>query len=462
MLKRIQSDSAWDIPGRDNLSAAREFPGARPMHANRAMSIKHAPYVKLGGSAMLPEPGRTLAPQDDTYGERDWDGVIVLCAATSFTAVKAADHHMAEHLSRLAPVLYVDPPLSPLTPCRNRSEAQALHGPRFRLQAPGLARLTPVVQPGPSRPALTPLTAVLARRYLRRAAARFRGRVHAVISVWPQYPVFGSCGEDVRVYWSQDDFVGGAGLMGLNAKHLETRERGIAADADFVAAVSPVLAQTWRDRGAEALFIPNGADLSSFAEVDRAPCPTDVRLPGPTVGLIGHINARIDLRLLEVIADRGRSLLLVGPKDPAFEPERFGGLLRRPNVCWVGPKPFELLPGYLRLIDVGIVPYLDSVFNRGSFPMKTLEYLAAGRAVVAADLPSIRWLATDLVALATGPAAFADAVDGALDEVRSPAMMARRRAFASRHDWARRAADMHAAILDRRGQHSGQARAGLS
>ena len=337
---------------------------------------------------------------------------------------------LAEHLSRLAPVLYVDPPLSPLTPCRNRSEAQALHGPRFRLQAPGLARLTPVVQPGPSRPALTPLTSVLARRYLRRAAARFRGRVHAVISVWPQYPVFGSCGEDVRVYWSQDDFVGGAGLMGLNAKHLETRERGIAADADFVAAVSPVLAQTWRDRGAEALLIPNGADLSSFAEVDRAPCPADVRLPGPTAGLIGHINARIDLRLLEAIADRGRSLLLVGPKDPAFEPERFGALLRRPNVCWVGPKPFELLPGYLRLIDVGIVPYLDSVFNRGSFPMKTLEYLAAGRAVVAADLPSIRWLATDLVALAAGPAAFADAVDSALDEVRSPAVMARRRAFA--------------------------------
>ena len=410
---------------------------------------------------MLREPGRTHAPQDDAYGVQDWDGVIVLCAATSFTAVKAADHHMAEHLSKLAPVLYVDPPLSPLTPWRNGSEAQALRGPRLRLQAPGLARLTPVVQPCPSRPALASLTTVLARRYLRRAAGRFRGRVHAVISVWPQYPIFGSCGEDVRVYWSQDDFVGGAGLMGLNAKHLETRECDVAADADFVAAVSPVLAQTWRDRGREALFIPNGADLISFADVDRAPCPSDGRLPGPTAGLIGHINARIDLHLLEAIAERGRSLLLVGPKDPAFEPDRLEALLRRPNVCWVGPKPFELLPGYLRLIDVGIVPYLDNAFNRGSFPMKTLEYLAAGRAVVATDLPSIRWLATDLVALASGPGAFADAVDSALAEVRSPAMMAARKAFVSRHDWAKRAADMHSAIMDRRGQRPRRARAGL-
>jgi teichuronic acid biosynthesis glycosyltransferase TuaH len=409
---------------------------------------------------MMPEASCSLNPQNDTSCLRDWDGVIVMCAATSFTGIKAASQHMAEHLSRLAPVLYVDPPLSPLTPYRNRSAAQSLRRPRLRLQSPGLAQLTPVVQPCPSRPALTPLTSVLVRRYLRRSAARFRGRVHAVISVWPQYPVFGSCGEDVRVYWSQDDFVGGAGLMGLNAKHLGARERDVVAGADFVAAVSPVLAQTWRDRGPETLLIPNGADLSSFTDVDRAPCPADVRLPGPIVGLIGHINARIDLHLLEAIADRGRSLLLVGPKDPALEPERFAALIGRPNVCWVGPKPFELLPGYLRLLDVGIVPYRDSAFNRGSFPIKTLEYLAAGRGVVATDLPSIRWLMTDLVAVASGPRAFADAVDRSLEQVRSPAIIARRRGFVSRHGWAGRAADMHAAIMERRGRRPDPVRAG--
>ena len=141
---------------------------------------------------MIPEASGSLNLQHDTSCLRDWDGVIVLCAATSFTGIKAASQHMAEQLSRLAPVLYVDPPLSPFTPCRNRSAAQSLRPPRLRLQSPGLARLTPVVQPGPSRPALIPLTSVLVRRYLGRSSARFRGRVAAVISVWPQYPVFGA------------------------------------------------------------------------------------------------------------------------------------------------------------------------------------------------------------------------------------------------------------------------------
>jgi teichuronic acid biosynthesis glycosyltransferase TuaH len=410
----------------------------------------------------LREIRRGLRLADAGRHDPDWDGMIVLCAAASYSGVKAADRHMAEHLSRLVPVLYVDPPLSVASLWRDRPAADSLRGPRLRVQEPGLARLTPLVQPGPSRHALTPTTSVLARWFVRNAVGQLGGRVQAVVSAWPQYPVFGCCDEQVRVYWSQDDFVGGAGLLGLDAGHLDLRERGVAASADFVAAVSPVLAETWRDRGSATVLIPNGADLKSYADVDQAAWPVDVRLPGPVAGFVGQLNARTDLHLLEAIAGRGRSLLLVGPKDPAFEPERFRALLGRPNVRWVGPKPFEALPSYLRLIDVGIVPYGDSPFNRGSFPLKVLEYLAAGRAVVATDLPSIRWLATDLVTMASGPGAFSDAVDRSLGEVRSPAVIEKRRAFAAMHDWAGRAADLLAAVSACRDRRSAIARAGTS
>ena len=92
------------------------------------------------------------------------------------------------------------------------------------------------------------------------------------------------------------------------------------------------------------------------------------------------------------------------------------------------------------------MPYRDSPFNRGSFPLKTLEYLAAGRAVVATDLPAIRWLATELVCIADGAAGFADQVDRLLAQPGTPDMLARRQAFAARHSWAGRAAEIHEAI----------------
>jgi glycosyltransferase involved in cell wall biosynthesis len=375
-----------------------------------------------------------------------WDGLIVLCAANPYDSIKVADQHMAEQLSRLAPVLYVDPPLSRLTAAKNPELALALAGPRLRLLAPRLARLTPVVQPFPSRRGIAALTTALATRHIRRAMSALGGRVRALISAWPLYPVFGSCCEQVSVYWAQDDFVGGAALLGMNAKQLDARERKVAAAADLIVAANPLIAATWRHRGRDPVVIPYGAEVSAYREVDQAPLPGDVGLVGPVAGLIGRINDRTDLSLLEAVADRGLSLLLVGPVSPAFESERFDALRRRDNVRWVGSKPFEDLSGYFRAIDVGLVPYRDSPFNRGSFPLKTLEYLAAGRAVVATDLPAIRWLNTDLISVANTPAAFADLVAGLASEPRTQALMARRRAFVVEHSWARRAGDITTAI----------------
>jgi teichuronic acid biosynthesis glycosyltransferase TuaH len=187
------------------------------------------------------------------------------------------------------------------------------------------------------------------------------------------------------------------------------------------------------------LLLPFGVDTDAYRNVDVAPAASDVALMGPTAGFVGHINERIDLGVLEAIADRGRSLLLVGPRNPSFEPDRFDSLIDRPNVQWVGPKPFPALPSYLRAIHVGLVPYGDSPFNRGSFPLKTLEYLAAGRPVISTDLPASRWLATDLVTVTAGPEQFADSVDQALAAPASAACRQGCRAFAANHDWTHRA-----------------------
>ncbi len=380
-------------------------------------------------------------------GAGQWDGLIVLCAVNSYDGFKMADWHVAEHLSRLSPVLFVDPPVSVLGSARRHRTG--LPNPRLRLQRPGLARLTPAVQPFPSRRGTAGMTAATARWYLRRAVARLGGQVRAVISGWPQYPVFGTCGEQVRAYWARDDFVGGAQLLGLNGRLLDARERQVAAAADLVVAASPVVADIWRRRGLDPALIPYGTDVDAYRDIEHSPRPADVTLPGPIAGFVGRLNERTDLRLLEEIAARGRSLLLVGPKDPGFEPRRFAALLRRRNVRWVGPKTFDALPGYLRLIDVGMVPYTGSAFNRGSFPLKTLEYLAAGRAVVATDLPATRWLATDLICIAGGPVRFADQVDRLLAVPRTPAVLAARQAFAARHSWAVRSAEIYAAITGR-------------
>jgi teichuronic acid biosynthesis glycosyltransferase TuaH len=98
-------------------------------------------------------------------------------------------------------------------------------------------------------------------------------------------------------------------------------------------------------------------------------------------------------------------------------------------VCWVGAKPFTSLPSYMRLIDVGLLPYTRSAFNQSSFPLKVLEYLAAGRSAVCSDLPAVRTLGP-LVTIASTPEGFAAAVTEELSRPRDAVVVAERRAAA--------------------------------
>jgi glycosyltransferase involved in cell wall biosynthesis len=334
----------------------------------------------------------------------------------------------------------VDPPISPLTRFNKPAVAKSAKGPRLRAAAPRIARLTPLVAPKPTHPAMLSTTSWLVRRQLRAAVRRLGSRAHAVVSTWLFVDAYGVCGERRRVYWWRDDPVGAAEYWGASAERLGRAEERLARASDLVVAVNEGAAQRWEARGVAAAYLPNGCDAEFFADVEDADLPADVDLARPIAGFVGQLNSRTDLALLEAVADAGTSLLLVGPRDPAFEPERFDRLTARPNVAYVGSRPFEEMRSYLKLIDVGVVPYGPTEFNRWSFPLKTLEYLAAGRPVVATSLPAVRWLDTDLVTLADTPADFAASVvrDAALP--RDADLLARRRAFALRHSWGERAA----------------------
>jgi teichuronic acid biosynthesis glycosyltransferase TuaH len=269
-----------------------------------------------------------------------------------------------------------------------------------------------------------------------------------VLSVAPR-PGFGDFGEDLRVFWARDDYAAGAALMNLPVSRVARDELRLARSANLVIAVSTTLEDRWKSRGRPTVFIPNGCDASGLADVDAAVWPDDVTLPEPILGVVGTLGERLDLDLLEMIAEQGHSLLLVGAKQKSFPAARLLRLSRLPNVCWVGPKPYAELPSYLRAIDVGLVPYQDSAFNRASFPLKTLEYLAAGRSVVSTDLPASRWLNTELIRVASRDA-FVAAVDQAVEEAKTrrgeSILRETRREFAAQHDWSQRAKDILAQL----------------
>ena len=396
---------------------------ARSAHGGRDVPILHRFPIRW-------RPGENGAVTDSPAGDPARLRVLWF-AGVSWDAVRGTDQRAASAVAERADVLYVDPPL----PLHRRPRPRSL--PAARPLSAGMERLTPRSPPRRLPP----------RRQgddLRPAAAAGRhclgGRRPDVVLATCLDDVLGTVPAARRILVGTDDYVAGAALMGQPAARLARDERRQLAVADVVTAVTPALARRWEEvSGRPVVLLPNGCDVDHYAAVDEAPVPAVPDLPSPVAGLVGTISERIDIGLLEAVAATGMGLLLVGPRRSSFAPGRFERLVAQPGVHWAGPQPYAALPGYLRLMDVGLTPYVDDAFNRASYPLKTLEYLAAGRPVVSTPLPAAVGLGTDLVLLGAGAGAFVQGVRAAALQASDPRLVRARRAFASTHSWRARA-----------------------
>ena len=182
-----------------------------------------------------------------------------------------------------------------------------------------LVRLTPAALPGMTRVGVRSSTAPLVRAQVRSALRRTGTQPVAVVST-SLIDVLGRWDEGVvNALHGTDDYVAGAELMGLSARLLRAQERQALSRADVVTALSPLLAERWSAlRGRPVPLIPNGCTPVSASANPVAPA-----LRRPVVGLVGRLNARIDLDIVEAIADAGFSLLIVGPHNPQWGPVAF-------------------------------------------------------------------------------------------------------------------------------------------
>jgi teichuronic acid biosynthesis glycosyltransferase TuaH len=381
------------------------------------------------------------------------DPQVIWISGQSWDRYAGTHRNMAAAMAKYARILWVDPPVSPATTANHRHGAVRTIRPVLARATERITRLTPVALPGLSRAGVRVTTPVFVRAQVKWAARRLNLRPSAVIMAYLG-DLLGGWGEGaINVLYGTDDYVAGAGLMGLPVHHLRKRERRALTRADIVVAVTPQLAERWTGFGARPVVIPNGCWPAGGASESREQVGG---LSRPVVGLVGQLSERIDFDVLEAIVDAGFSLLVVGPRDPRWEPERFSQLIGRPSVRYVGAVPTAEVPGYLAAVDVGITPYRDTAFNRASFPLKTLDYLGAGVPAVSADLPAARWLRADLVTDVSEDVADQILVlaNSGQDYVTAIREMATRGhgvaqrciTFAERHSWASRAEHLAAEI----------------
>ena len=165
------------------------------------------------------------------------------------------------------------------------------------------------------------------------------------------------------------------------------------------------------------LIAPNGVELEKYADLPNPPeARHQLNLPESlTVGFTGHIYPGRGAELLFELAKQMPQVnfLWVGGTPELVELWR-GKLseANMTNVTMTGFVKHERIALYQAASDVLLMPYsrtieassgqdIAEVIN----PMKMFEYMASGRAIVSADLPSIREVLNE------GNAVFVEAVE---------------------------------------------------
>jgi UDP-galactopyranose mutase len=202
------------------------------------------------------------------------------------------------------------------------------------------------------------------------------------------------------------------------APELVLREAELLLRANVVFTGGPSLYEAKRHQHPSVHSFPSSVDVEHFARARRPlPEPVDqASLPHPRLGFFGVLDERLDTQLLTALADLRSDwqLVLIGPVAKIDQAD----LPRRPNIHYLGPKPYAELPSYLAGWDVALLPFARNEATRFISPTKTPEYLAAGRPVVSTSIRDVvrPYGERRLVRIANEPAGFAAAVAAALQE----------------------------------------------
>lgn len=262
---------------------------------------------------------------------------------------------------------------------------------------------------------------------------------------------------DSPIYWADAQRPGASELLaGVDAclvvAQLHGAERAIPlgcrrtlAMADLALVATPSQHRELASEVPHAQCLPRGIEFDRYNRAvtsDTAPASELAGYCRPVVGYLGEVGEAFDFKLWEWLAQKRPQWIfaVVGPLKAGYR-ERAERAMRVPNVRFIGPRPAEALPSYLKAMHVVAFPLKR--LEPAAEAAEVYECFAAGKPVVTTDLT----LAEDLAKRVGGRLDFLRALDELVAQPSARGVFERIQR-AQGHSWEARARRLEAVLLD--------------
>jgi len=224
----------------------------------------------------------------------------------------------------------------------------------------------------------------------------------------------------------------------ISASRVRSYEDYFFGSVDIVFTAAYVIQEYAKRFSEKVFYFPPGIDFDKFeiALESNKDIPNDLsNITSPIIGYIGALGKVLDQDLLCDLARQcsNFTIVLIGPEYTNIDK-----LKAEPNIIFLGAKPHEQLPYYIKEFDVGIVPYLCNNFTEGVYPSKLNEYLAMGVPAVSTNLREVREskeVYGEVAIIANNTEEFIEAVKSSVVENNNTSSVDQRVKIAKENSW---------------------------
>lgn len=211
-------------------------------------------------------------------------------------------------------------------------------------------------------------------------------------------------------------------------------EQHLVSKADAVVVTSEGLSDSCKN-ARECYVIRNGCEFDRFSQAARVKSQTR-----PIIGYVGAVSEWF----------HGQLLFEIAKARPDWQFDIYGATVNSDiaaarslsNVHFFGEISYERVPDAVAHFDVCVIPFKINALTLATNPVKVYEYLAAGRPVVATELPELAGLEAMDVFCTNSAQNFISQIERALDISDQPDRVMVRKEWAMQNDWSKRVDDL--------------------
>ena len=137
-------------------------------------------------------------------------------------------------------------------------------------------------------------------------------------------------------------------------------------------------------------LVPCGVDIKLFDVNKQTIIPKDIKeikdFNKTIIGYVGAITDVIDMDLIKHLVNKYKNINFVFIGNIATNVKE---IINLENVFFLGSKDKTVIPEYVKMFDIGIIPYKKNTYMDSVYPCKLNEYLAMGVHVISISIKEI-------------------------------------------------------------------------